>query len=129
MIKKIFICVALIVLLIVFSFDIYQEITNIRVACVQIDYLLKETFSNEHLISTYRYDIFICTLQILKYCIFIFFIVFAIYLILKKSNFINYTRLAYEEFKEKRQEKKAEKKSRKTEKLEKKLNALKKDTE
>lgn len=53
--------------------------------------------------------------------------------IIRKTNFTNYTRLAYEEFKEKRQEKKANKKAnkkaRKTEKLEKRLNALKKDTE
>lgn len=127
MIKRIFICVALIVLLIVFSFDIYQEITNIRIACIQIDYLLKETFSNEHLISTYRYDIFICTLQILKYCIFIFFIIFAIYLIIKKSNFTNYTRLAYEEFKEKRIAKKENKRKAKIEKLQKQLNEIEKD--
>lgn len=47
--------------------------------------------------------------------------------IIRKTNFTNYTRLAYEEFKEKRIAKKENKRKAKIEKLQKQLNEIEKD--
>lgn len=65
---------------------------------------------------------------LLLFCIFIFSMcVLQLILILRKTNFTNYTRLAYEEFKEKRIAKKENKRKAKIEKLQKQLNEIEKD--
>ena len=83
-------------------------------------------FASEGIFNKYY---FFHIVSILRGFIVIILCLLLIFNIIRKTNFINYTRLSYEEFKEKRQEKKAEKQKKKAEKLEKQLNALKKDTE
>lgn len=67
-------------------------------------------------------------LSVVLFCVFVFSMcVLQLILILRKTNFTNYTRLAYEEFKEKRIAKKENKRKAKIEKLQKQLNEIEKD--
>ena len=73
------------------------------------------------------YTIF-CYSIVVIFSIFVFSIcVLQLILMLRKTNFTNYTRLAYEEFKEKRVAKKENKRKSKIEKLQKQLNEIEKD--
>lgn len=65
---------------------------------------------------------------LLLFCLFVFSMcVLQLILILRKTNFVNYTRLTYEQYKEKRQEKQAEKKQAKIEKLKNQIEEIEKD--
>lgn len=73
-------------------------------------------------------SVFFNYLAIVIFCILVFSMcVLQLILIIRKTNFTNYTRLAYEEFKEKRIAKKENKRKAKIEKLQKQLNEIEKD--
>ena len=117
--KKSFAILSIIAFCCVFSIAIFCVFIG---ECFHIIDLYIELYPQVNFFIVFKYAI-ICL-----FCIFILAMcILQVFFILRKTNFFNFTRLTYEQYKEKRLQNQADKKQAKIEKLKRKLTEIEKD--
>ena len=112
--KTVFILVVLLFLTVLDCYSIFHNILLINVFSIHDWNEVWQTMMNG-IVATAK-----------SICMIILYVSFGVHII-RKTNFFNFTRLTYEQYKKKRLDKKEQKKQAKKEKLQQKLNEMEKD--